>query len=319
MEFIKGMDISMVKELEYYGASYRLNGKEEDLFHLLHECGTNMVRIRIWPDPYDEKGNSYGGGGNDLQTTIEIARRTVECGMDFMLDFHYSDFWADPAKQVKPKAWKELSGQALETAVYLHTLDTLKTLKNQKLVPAMVQVGNEITKGLLWPDGYVDRTQSMAQLLKAGIKGVREECPDAKIVLHLDFGTDNQMYRKWFDQIEPYELDYDIIGMSYYPHWNGGLELLLDNMNDISSRYDKDVLVAETSIGYTTETFGCRGIVYSKEHEKITGYPATQEGQEAFLRDLFATVRKVLVSFIGSLRGCRFQTVHGRVKVEVCI
>ena len=121
MEFIKGMDISMVKELEYYGASYRLNGKEEDLFHLLHECGTNMVRIRIWPDPYDEKGNSYGGGGNDLQTTIEIARRTVECGMDFMLDFHYSDFWADPAKEVEPKVWKVLRGLALDTAVYLHT------------------------------------------------------------------------------------------------------------------------------------------------------------------------------------------------------
>ena len=153
MKFIKGMDISMVKELEQYGASYRLNGKKEDLFAILKTCGTNNVRIRIWPDPYDENGNSYGGGGNDLETTIEIAERTVQSGMDFMLDFHYSDFWADPAKQVKPKAWKELSGEALETAVYLHTVDTLKALKNHKLVPTMVQVGNEITKGLLWPDG----------------------------------------------------------------------------------------------------------------------------------------------------------------------
>ena len=238
MEFIKGMDISMVKELEYYGASYRLNGKEEDLFHLLHECGTNMVRIRIWPDPYDEKGNSYGGGGNDLQTTIEIARRTVECGMDFMLDFHYSDFWADPAKQVKPKAWKELSGQALETAVYLHTLDTLKTLKNQKLVPAMVQVGNEITKGLLWPDGYVDRTQSMAQAsYKPALKACVRNAPDAKNSIASGFWQQTiRCIRKWFDQIEPLcSLDYDIIGMSYYPHWNGALEQLQDNMNDISS------------------------------------------------------------------------------------
>ncbi len=293
MKFIKGMDISMVKELEQYGASYRLNGKKEDLFAILKTCGTNNVRIRIWPDPYDENGNSYGGGGNDLETTIEIAERTVQSGMDFMLDFHYSDFWADPAKQVKPKAWKELSGEALETAVYLHTVDTLKALKNHKLVPTMVQVGNEITKGLLWPDGYIEQTENMAHLLQAGIKGVREECPDARIVLHLDFGTDNKMYRQWFDQVSSYALDFDIIGMSYYPHWNGSLSLLLDNMNDISSRYDKDVLVAETSIGYTTETFGCNGIVYSKEHEKITGYPATQQGQEAFLRDLFATVRSV--------------------------
>ena len=261
MKFIKGMDISMVKELEQYGASYRLNGEKEDLFAILKTCGTNNVRIRIWPDPYDENGNSYGGGGNDLETTIEIAERTVQSGMDFMLDFHYSDFWADPAKQVKPKAWKELSGEALETAV--------------------------------WPDGYIEQTENMAHLLQAGIKGVREECPDARIVLHLDFGTDNKMYRQWFDQVSSYALDFDIIGMSYYPHWNGSLSLLLDNMNDISSRYDKDVLVAETSIGYTTETFGCNGIVYSKEHEKITGYPATQQGQEAFLRDLFATVRSV--------------------------
>lgn len=111
------------------------------------------------------------GGGNDLETTIEIAERTVQSGMDFMLDFHYSDFWADPAKQVKPKAWKELRGEALETAVYLHTVDTLKALKNHKLVPTMVQVGNEITKGLLWPDGYIEQTENMAHLLKAGIKG----------------------------------------------------------------------------------------------------------------------------------------------------
>lgn len=171
MKFIKGMDISMVKELEQYGASYRLNGKKEDLFAILKTCGANNVRIRIWPDPYDENGNSYGGGGNDLETTIEIAERTVQSGMDFMLDFHYSDFWADPAKQVKPKAWKELSGEALETAVYLHTVDTLKALKNHKLVPTMVQVGNEITKGLLWPDGYIEQTENMAHLLQAGLKG----------------------------------------------------------------------------------------------------------------------------------------------------
>ena len=107
---IKGMDVSMIMELESYGASYYLNGKKEDLFCLLKTCGVNMVRLRIWPDPYDEEGNPYGGGMNDLKTTIEIARRVVENGMEIMLDFHYSDFWADPAKQVKPKAWKALSG-----------------------------------------------------------------------------------------------------------------------------------------------------------------------------------------------------------------
>lgn len=293
MEFVKGMDVSMIKELEYHGAKYYLNGKKEDLFVLLKKCDVNMIRIRIWPDPYDKAGKSYGGGENDLCTTLEIAKRTVENGMDFMLDFHYSDFWADPAKQVKPKAWEKLQGTELETAVYLHTVDTLKALKNRGCVPAMVQVGNEITKGFLWPNGHIDNPKGMAQLLEAGIRGVREECPAAKIVLHLDFGTDNKMFRQWFDAVAPYQLDFDIIGMSYYPHWNGGLNLLLDNMNDVSKRYQKEVLVAETSIGYTLDTLGCNGIVYGCEQEKETGYEASPAGQEAFLRDLYTTVRKV--------------------------
>ena len=293
MQFIKGMDVSMIKDLEAHGASYYIGGQNEDLFDILKTCGVNMIRLRIWNNPYDDQGNPYGGGTNDLQTTVELARRTILSGMSYMLDFHYSDFWADPAKQVKPKAWEHLEGKSLETAVYTYTVETLRCLKNQGLIPEMVQVGNEITKGLLWPSGHVDHTEAMAALLKAGIRGVREECPDAKIVLHLDFGTDNEMYRHWFDNVQPYHLDYDVIGMSYYPHWNGSLKLLLDNMNDVSSRYDKDVIVAETSIGYTTDTLGCTGLVFSKEQEKAAGYPATMEGQEAFLEDLYTSVRKV--------------------------
>lgn len=293
MNFIKGMDISMIKELEAFGAAYYLDSRREDVFHILKKCGANMIRLRIWQNPYDENGNSYGGGMNDLQTTIALARRTVDSGMSYMLDFHYSDFWADPAKQMKPKAWEKLKGKSLEEAVYFYTADTLRALKNEKLVPAMVQVGNEITKGLLWPDGHIDNTETMAALLKAGIRGVREVCPDAGIVLHLDFGTDNALYRQWFDRLKPYELDFDVIGMSYYPHWNGSLKLLSDNMNDVSQKYDKDVLIAETSIGYTTDTLGCTGLVFSEEQEKATGYPATQEGQAAFLRDLYAAVRSV--------------------------
>ena len=293
MQFIKGMDVSMLKELEAHGASYYMDGQKKDLFHILQECGTNMIRLRIWQDPYDECGKPYGGGMNDLQTTMELARRTVDSNMSYMLDFHYSDFWADPAKQIKPKTWKGLEGIGLETAVYLHTANTLKALKNESLIPSMVQIGNEITKGLLWPDGHIDNPETMAMLLKAGIKGVREECPEAKIVLHLDFGTDNAQYREWFDKVQPFHLDYDVIGMSYYPHWNGSLQHLLENMNDVSGRYDKEVLIAETSIGYTTDTLGCTGIVFQKEQEKATGYPATVQGQENFLRELYAAVRSV--------------------------
>ncbi|MCI9316143.1 MAG: glycosyl hydrolase [Lachnospiraceae bacterium] len=293
MQFVKGMDVSMIKELEGYGAAYYLDGRKGDLFEILSRCGVNMIRLRIWQDPYDENGNPYGGGMNDLQTTMELAARAVRNGMSYLLDFHYSDFWADPAKQVKPKAWRGLCGEKLETAVYLHTVNTLKAMKNEGFVPAMVQVGNEITNGLLWPDGHIDHREEMAALLQAGMKGVREVCPDTMIMLHLDFGTDNSMYRNWFDKIQPFRLDFDVIGMSYYPHWNGSLQLLLDNMNDVSKRYDKDIIIAETSIGYTTDSLGCSGVVFSEEQEKATGYPATMAGQEAFLKDLYQAVRSV--------------------------
>ncbi len=293
MQFVKGMDVSMIKELEGYGAAYYLDGRKGDLFEILSRCGVNMIRLRIWQDPYDENGNPYGGGMNDLQTTMELAERAVRNGMSYLLDFHYSDFWADPAKQVKPKAWRGLCGEKLETAVYLHTVNTLKAMKNEGFVPAMVQVGNEITNGLLWPDGHIDHREEMAALLQAGMKGVREVCPDTRIMLHLDFGTDNSMYRNWFDKIQPFRLDFDVIGMSYYPHWNGSIQLLLDNMNDVSKRYDKDIIIAETSIGYTTDSLGCSGVVFSEEQEKATGYPATMAGQEAFLKDLYQAVRSV--------------------------
>ncbi len=293
MGFIKGMDVSMAKALEAHGAAYCLDGRQADLFHILKVCGTDMIRLRIWPDPYDADGQAYGGGTNDLQTTLELAQRAASNGMAFLLDFHYSDFWADPAKQVKPKAWHNLTGRDLETAVYLHTRQTLKALKNHGLTPAMVQVGNEITNGLLWPEGHFQNVSAMADLLKAGIRAVREECPRGKIVLHLDFGTNSQLYTRWFDAIAPYGLDFDVIGMSYYPHWNGSMELLLDNMNLVSHKYHKEVLILETSIGYTTDALGCTGLVFTKDMEARTGYPATQHGQCQFLADLCTTVRRV--------------------------
>ena len=293
MYFIKGMDVSMIKELEDHGAKYFLDGKEEDIFKLLKKCSVNMIRLRLWRDPYSKDGESYGGGTNDLSTTIELAKRTIANGMQLLLDIHYSDFWADPAKQVKPKAWKDISGLELEGTVYGYTLQVLGELKESGIVPEMIQIGNEITNGLLWPDGHVDHVQNMAMLLKAGIKAARTVCPDSKIVLHLDFGTNNALYREWFKDLEPYEIDYDVIGMSYYPHWNGSISQLIDNMNDISSRYDKDVMVAETSIGYTLSTLGCNGTVYGSDEEKATGYPASQQGQSQFLRDLIESVRGV--------------------------
>ncbi len=293
MQFIKGMDVSMLKELEKHGAAYYLEGKERDLFEILRIFGVNLIRLRLWNNPYNENGESYGGGTNDLETTLELAKRAKDQKLKIMLDFHYSDFWADPAKQIKPKEWEGLNGEELQEAVYCYTKDILSRMRDENVLPEFVQVGNEVTNGLLWPDGKLENTKMMAAFLKAGIRGTREVNPDIKILLHLDFGTDNEMYRKWFGAITPYELDFDIIGMSYYPFWNGSMEALVYNMNDISKTFGKEVLVAETSIGYTTDPLGCNGVVFSEELEKNTPYPATKGGQEQFLQDLCNAVRSV--------------------------
>lgn len=293
MEFVKGMDVSLIKELEQRGAVFRLNGEKRDLFELMKDCDVNLIRLRLWVNPYTKVGESYGGGMNDIATTIELARRTILAGMSFMLDIHYSDFWADPGKQIKPKAWKNLSGEELREQVYRYTKRVLNTLKDENLIPEYIQIGNEITNGLLWPDGKFENTENMARLLEAGIQGAREIIPDAKIIIHLDYGTDNEMYRNWLDSVSPFDLDFDIIGMSYYPHWNGHIDKLLKNMNDVSSRFKKDVMVVETSIAYTLDTLGCEGVVFGEEQEKETGYPATLQGQKKFMKDLIAAVKSV--------------------------
>ena len=292
MQFIKGADVSLIEELEEKNAVYYLNGEKKDLFEILKECGINMVRLRLWNHPYSEDGEPYGGGCNDLETTIKLARRVTKNEMQLMLDFHYSDFWADPAKQFKPKAWMSLQGEELEQAVYEFTKETLLIMEAEELTPAVIQIGNEITNGFLWPDGHIENLEGMARLLKEGIRAAREVCPNAKIMLHLDFGTDNALYNKWFSGIEKYELDYDIIGMSYYPYWNGSLDLLVDNMNDISSKFNKDIIIAETAIGYTTDDLGCK-VVYSEEMEKQTAFSGTKEGQKQFLETLYGKVKQV--------------------------
>ncbi len=293
MDFVKGMDLSLLRELEDRGAVFRLKGNEMDLFTLMKKCSVNLIRLRLWVNPYSKRGESYGGGMNDIATTIELARRTINAGMSFMLDFHYSDFWADPAKQFKPKAWKYLEGDALREQVYEYTKRVLCTLRDENLIPEFIQIGNEITNGFLWPDGKFENTETMVSLLRAGIQGAREILPSANLIIHLDYGTDNEMYRKWFKAIEPYDLDFDVVGMSYYPHWNGSIEKLSENMNDISQQYDKDVMVVETSIAYTLDTLGCEGIVFGKDQEKASGYPSSKEGQRDFLSDLIDAVKQV--------------------------
>ncbi|MCL2050868.1 MAG: glycosyl hydrolase 53 family protein [Lachnospiraceae bacterium] len=291
--FINGMDISMLKELEESGAKYFHEEREKDIFDIFKKFNVNLIRLRLWIDPYDEDGEAYGGGTNDLETTLALAKRAAERGFSLMLDFHYSDFWADPSKQHKPKAWQGLAGAELQDSLSSYTSSVLSKMAQNGTSPHFVQIGNEITNGLLWPDGHIDNSATMASLLSCGIKAVRDFDRHIRIILHLDYGTDNQMYRNWLRRIEEHHLDYDIIGMSYYPYWNGSLQKLLYNMDDISSYYNKDVIVIETAYGYTACNLGCEGMIFNEELAMKVPYPPSKEGQKSYMLDLIDTIKKV--------------------------
>lgn len=293
MTFYKGVDISVQQEIEQLGARYYDQGKEGDAVQILADYGINAVRLRLWHHPYDENGRPYGGGTNDLAATIALAKRTAQQGMRFMLDLHYSDFWADPTTQIKPRAWRDLTGSALEAAVYRHTYDTLKQLAIHGQQPELIQIGNEITGGLLWPDGSTNNRETMIRLLAAGIQAAKDCQPEIRTVIHLDWGGDNALYRRWFDPVAEAGLDYDIIGMSYYPFWHGTMQQLQDNMNDISARYDKDVLIAETAFPFTTEQIESDTMIITKEHVDTVPYRIDPKGQRDYMISLMETIKAV--------------------------
>lgn len=311
--FVKGADISILNEIESLGGKYYIDGKEEDCFEILRLHNINTIRLRIWVDPFDRKGVPYLGGTNDIGTTMDLAKRAKLKGMKIMLNFHYSDFWADPKKQVKPKSWESLTGQSLIDKVYSYTKNVLDKFKDNNIFPEYVQIGNEITNGMLWPDGktptylfeerkferFSDEKKrksfdKLANLLKAGIKATKHSLgePQAKIILHLDFGGANDLYRTWFDEVSKRDVMFDIIGLSYYPFWHGTLDELQFNMNDISARYNKDVLVVETSYGFTSKDPSGKSI-FTNDLAKKAGYPATVDGQKQFLVDLMNNIQKV--------------------------
>lgn len=293
LDFIKGVDVSMLHELEAHGAKYYDKGKQCDVFEIFKNYGINGVRLRIWNDPFDENKRPYGGGTNDLKTTVALAKRAVEKEMLFMLDIHYSDFWTDPSKQIKPKAWRDLTGKDLEDMVYRYTYGLITTLKNLKLMPGIVQVGNEITNGLLWSDGKKsENCEGMLRLIEAGISAVREVSKEIKIVLHLDNGGNHELYKEWFDTATDHGLDYDIIGLSYYPYWHGTLDDLEYNMNAISERYGKDIIIVETAYGFTTETLN-ENMMFSEELARNVPFPPTVEGQAEFMAELMKRIKAV--------------------------
>lgn len=301
-KFIKGMDLSTLLELERCGAKYYDNGQEADILGIMKRYDVDTIRLRLWNNPRSESGESYGAGNNDLETTIAIGKRVTDAGFGVLLNFHYSDFWADPGKQIKPKAWKDYGVEELEQAVYDFTKESLLAVLNAGVAVTMIQVGNELSKGLLWPEGKIENYDNVARFVSSGIRACREVKANIPIMIHLDNGGNNALYRDWFDHYIPRGEDFDYIGLSYYPFWHGTLQQLSDNMNDIAVRYGKELIVAEVSMGYTMEDY--------KDYEKLSEqerkgyatrpelvdkieYPMTVQGQMDFTKDFLNRVASV--------------------------
>ncbi|MFN7252268.1 MAG: glycosyl hydrolase 53 family protein, partial [Anaerobacillus sp.] len=294
-DFIYGVDISTLTKVENYGGKFYDQGEEKDVLEILTSYGSNWARLKIWEDPTDVY--SDGIAYNDLEDTIVKAVRIKEADMKYLLNFHYSGFWADPGRQDKPASWVDLSFADLVQAVYDHTADTIEALIEAGAAPDMVQIGNEIRPGMLFPDGRIvnNNYNNLANLLNSGIKAVRDTLgEEVDIMIHLDQGGENGIYRRWFDGIIAAGVtDFQIIGASYYPYWHGTLAQLEYNLNDISQRYDKDVVVVETAYAFTLADADGHGNIFTRIQEERAGYPATVEGQARLVYDVMEVVRNV--------------------------
>jgi len=310
-EFLKGMDISSLTEVEALGGKFFVNGKPQDLFDILKSHGVNTIRLRLWNDPFGKNHESYLGGFCDLKNILQLAHRAKAHSMSILLDFHYSDFWADPGKQFKPKAWSKIEGLELEKSVFDYTQSVLERFKHEGILPEYVQIGNEITNGMLWPDGKLEVNpqggprlgyERLARLLRAGIKGVKNISPITKIVLHLERSGDNALYHEWLDEILVKEkVDFDILGVSYYVYWHGPFDAFKKNMRDILKTYKKPICMVETSYGFTGKEYEASikpeafaGLVMTDEKLSALNpkppFPLSHEGQNAFVQELLQTI-----------------------------
>ena len=296
-DFIFGMDSSQVPALEAAGVKYYdFEGNETDVFKLLAESGINYIRVRVWNDPFDSEGNGYGGGNCNIDTAVEIGKRATEYGMKLLVDFHYSDFWADPAKQMVPKAWAHITDiDEKANEVYKYTVESLNKLKEAKVDVGMVQVGNETNGALcgekIWMNIY--------KIMAAGSKATREVFPEALVAVHFANPEKAGSYADYAKKLNYYSLDYDVFASSYYPYWHGTLENLTQVLNHVADTYDKKVMVAETSYAYTPDDTDFSGNSVSGGGGIALDYPMTVQGQANHVRNVVDTVVNDIHNGIG--------------------
>ena len=267
-----------LKSAEDSGKVFKDNGQAKPGLEILHDHGYNWVRLRIFHSPTDLP--------NNLNYTIAMAQAAKKLGFRFLLDFHYSDAWADPAKQFTPKAWVGLTHDQLVKAVTDYTRDTIAALRAAGVLPDMVQIGNEISHGMLWPDGHLpENWDKLADLIKAGISGVKAgagDAPQPRIMIHIDRGGDKAGTKDFFDKLNSYHVDYDAVGQSYYPWWHGSLNDLRENLILMATEYKKEIFVVEAAYNW-------RPAEYTK---RLAPFAETPEGQQSFLEELNRVVQQ---------------------------
>ena len=295
-DFILGMDSSQVPALEAAGVKYYdFEGNETDVFEVLAESGINYIRVRVWVDPFDAQGNGYGGGNCNIDTAVEIGKRATKYGMKLLVNFHYSDFWADPAKQMVPKAWAGMDIDTKANAVYEYTVECLNKLKDAKVDVGMVQVGNESNGAIcgekIWMNIY--------KIMNAGSKATREVFPEALVAVHFANPEKAGSYADYAKKLNYYSLDYDVFATSYYPFWHGTLENLTEVLNHVADTYGKKVMVAETAYTYTDGDTDFSGNSVSGGGGVTLDYPMTVQGQTNHVRNVVDTVVNDIHNGIG--------------------
>lgn len=287
---IRGADVSSLNKSEDLGGRYYASNhpQPKSALKILKDQGATHVRLRVWVDPAD----NY----HDLHELREMAKRAKRENLKVLVDLHYSDKWADPGQQSVPARWANLSIEQMEAAVFIHTLSACAVVRESGTIPDMIQIGNELNSGMLWPYGHTwnpPSWENLARFLKAGYTAVKLCSPKTKVVLHLAEGGKNDTFRWWFDNIVAQGVKFDVIAASYYGYWHGSLGDLQANLNDVATRYGKDVLVAETAYPFTLQANDSFPNIIGLPEQLVAGYPATPAGQAANLRDVLSIVRAV--------------------------